>query len=147
MSLLEKIGEDIKAAQKGGQTQRLDALRFVSAQLHNREIEKRGQGAGELTDEDVLQVLQKETKKRKEAIELFRRGGREDLAQKDEKDLKVIEEYLPPAVTREEIEAAVDAVISGGEKSFNLVMKAVMQRLGGRADGKEVSAVVKDKLK
>ncbi len=146
MSLLQKISEDIKSAQKSGQTERLEALRFVSAQLHNREIEKRGQGAGELTDEDVLQVLQKEAKKRKEAIELFRRGGREDLAQKDEKDMKIIGEYLPPAVTREEIESAVDEIISAGEKNFNLVMKAAMQRFGGRADGKEVSAVVKAKL-
>lgn len=144
--MLQKISEDIKSAQKGGQTERLEALRFVSAQLHNREIEKRGQGTGELTDEDVLQVLQKEAKKRKEAIELFRRGGREDLAQKDEKDLKIIEEYLPPAVGREEIESAVDEIISAGEKNFNLVMKAAMQRFGGRADGKEVSAVVKAKL-
>lgn len=146
MNLLQKISEDIKSAQKSGQTERLEALRFVSAQLHNREIEKKGQGTGALTDEDVLQVLQKEAKKRKEAIELFRRGGREDLAQKDEKDLKVIEEYLPPAVTREEIEAVVEEIISGGEKNFNLVMKAAMQRLGGRADGKEVSAAVKSKL-
>lgn len=160
MALLQKIQDDVKAAQKAGDHARLGVLRFVLAQIHNREIEKRsaarpptsqaqasgGQGGeGSLTDAELIGVLQKEVKKRKEAIDLFRKGNRGDLVQKEERELQHILLYIPPEISREEVEKVVDEIIAAGTRDFNAVMKESMQRLKGKADGKAVSEIVRQK--
>ncbi len=146
MTLSERISEDIKAAQKNGETERLGVLRLVSAAIHNRVIEKGIQGS-ELPDEEVLAVLQKEAKKRREAIALFRQGKRDDLADKEEKELALLQTYLPPALTRADIEKVVAALRAEGLSDVNALMKAAMARLKGQADGRLVREVIEEKLR
>lgn len=146
MNLYARILEDIKSAQKNGETERLGVLRFVSASLHNREIEKGAQGTG-LPEEEVLAVLQKEAKKRREASALFTQGNRPELAAKEEAELKIIETYLPPALSRGDIQKIVEELYAGGAKDANSLMKAVMARVKGQADGRLVKEIVDAKLK
>lgn len=147
MSLSEKILNDMKRAQKAGEAMRLETLRFVAAQIHNAEIEKRGGGnTGSLSDDETVAVLQRELKKRKEAIELFVKGNRADLAKKEEASLSVIREYVPRELTEEEVRALVDEVVEGGIHDFAAAMKEVMRRAGGRASGKAVSEIIRAKL-
>jgi len=147
MSLKDKIGTDLRAAQKEGNQMKVAVLRFLNAQLQNKEIEKRGRGQEEtLSEAEVVEVLQKEGKKRREAIELFRQGNRRDLAEKEEKEAEIIASYLPRQMSREEIGAVVDGLKASGLADFNALIKAAMQELKGKADGKTVSEVVKEKL-
>lgn len=146
-SLIERLKNDIKNSQKTGDGARLNVLRMLSAQIHNREIEKFGGGdKNSLTDEEIIQVIQKEVKKRKEAVELFIKGGRKDIAEKEEKEIAVLNDYLPPAATRTEMERAVEEAIKEGAKDMGSIMKNAGAKLSGRADGKELSQIVKQKL-
>jgi uncharacterized protein YqeY len=146
MSLEERMREDLVTAQKAGEQMRVDTLRFLLAQVANRAIEKRGKGnAAPLTDDEVTDVLQKETKKRREAIEMFTKGGRADLAGKEEKELAVVQAYLPATMSEAEIEKIVGAIAKKGG-DFKTVMKAAMAELKGKADGKLVSEAVKKAL-
>ena len=143
MALLERIKSDITAALKSHDAERAGTLRFLNAQFQNRAIEKRGQGKGdELTDEEVTEVMRKEVKRRKEAIELFKQGGRADLVEKEGKEVAMIEAYLPAAPTESDIEAAVQQLRQEGLSGFPVLMKEAMKRLKG-ADGALVSKVVK----
>lgn len=146
MSLVERLGEDLKAAQKSGDTDKVGVLRFVIAQIRNKEIEKRGQGKeGSLTDTEAEEVLQREVKKRRDAVELYTQGGRPELAEKENKEIELISAYLPKQLSREEVEKVINELIAG-QSEFNAVMKAAMQQLKGRADGKLVGEIVKAKL-
>lgn len=147
MALEAQLKDSIKSAMKEGNAARLDVLRFLSAQLQAKAIEKRGAGQSEvLTDEDVVQILQKEAKKRKEAVLLYAQGGRADLALKEEAELVIIYEFIPKPMDREAVAAVVDELKATGLNDFNSLMKAVMARLKGQADGKVVGEVVKEKL-
>ena len=147
MSLLLTISQDLKEAMKSKDSEKTDVLRFLLAQVQNRSIEKRGNGEKEdLTDEEVVKVFQKEVKKRREAIELFRKSSRDDLVQKELRELKCFEGYLPQELSREEISKAVEKVIASGEKDFGVLMKEAMKELKGQADGKVVSELVREKL-
>jgi len=139
MSLIQKITEDVKTAQKAGDAPRLLTLRGALAQIHNKKIEL----GRELNESEEEQVLQKELKKRKEAILLFEQGGRADLAGKEKIESEILSLYLPPALSPEEMELAVKEVISAGEREFGKIMKASQEKLGNRADGKELSLLVK----
>lgn len=146
MRLEERIQDDVKAAQKASASGRLGTLRLLVAALKNRSIEKRTSGSAEqLTDEDVIEVLQREAKKRREAIDIYRKTKREDLAHKEEAELAVINEYLPSMLGRAEIEAVLDELVASGVHDFAPLMKAAMERLKGRADGKLVSELVRAK--
>ena len=142
MPLLKKIESDIKSAQKTQAAERLSTLRLVLAQIQNRRIELRR----DLEDAEVEQVLQREIKKRKEASQLYEQGNRPELAKKENEEIKVIGEYLPPPITPAAIEYAVKEIISSGEKDFGKVMRLVKDKLGGGVDGKELSEVVKKAL-
>ena len=146
MTLEERIRTDVIAARKGSEAFRVDTLRFLVAQIGNRAIEKRGTGTADpLTDTEVVEVLQKEAKKRREAAEVYARGGRADLAKKEEDELTILAAYLPAMMSREEVTAAVRRVAkSGGD--FKAVMPKVMAELKGKADGKLVAEVVKEVL-
>jgi uncharacterized protein YqeY len=147
MPLYSQITDDIKTAMKSGDRTRVDVLRFVLASLNNSLKEKQAKdAAATLTDEEVISILQKEVKRRKESIELFRQGNREDLIAKEDADLTVIAAYLPRELTREEIERIVDAVIAAGANDFSSAMREATKLTKGRADGRVVGEIVKTKL-
>jgi uncharacterized protein YqeY len=147
MSLKERIVKDMTAAMKSREAARLSTLRMVKAAVQNREIEK-----GEpLTDEETAKLLQSLVKQRRDSVEQYEKAGREELAAKERAEIAFIEEYLPRAAGREEIERAVaEAIAETGAsslKEMGAVMKAALARLAGRnADGRTVNEVVKSKL-
>ena len=141
MSLLEQVQEDVNAALKAGDRERVHALRLVANALQNAEKD----GAG-----DPLDVLGRERKRRLEAAEAYRDGDRPELAEAEEREAEIISGYLPAQLTDQELDAIVgDAVAESGAsspKEMGKVMAVVMPKLQGRADGKRVSAAVKEKL-
>ena|SRR3989344_652263 len=151
MALIKKIEEDLILALKSGESDVVDVLRLVKTAFKNKEIEKRGKGeASELIDEDVLVILNREVKKRKEAIELFKKGNREDLVKKETLEIAILERYLPESLSREKIEHIVTDVIKSGTyeaKDFGLVMREVMKELRGKEDGGVVMEIIKRELK
>lgn len=145
--LYDKIKEDLNSAMKERRDFELGVLRMLSAALHNCEIEKRSRGKSDvLSDEDVIAALAKEAKKRREAAELFAKGNRPELREKELKEVSVIEQYLPKQLSEAEIETEVRKIVERGVKEFNLVMKEVALATKGRADGKVVSEIVKKTL-
>jgi uncharacterized protein YqeY len=148
MNLKEQISEDIKNALKAGDSFTAGVLRMVVAALQNKSIEKRGKGEEEeLTQEEILEILAREAKKRKEAIELYKQGDRQELADNEEKELAIIEKYLPQQMSKEEVVEIVLAIIEKNKpENFGEAMKLVMAELKGKADGKMVAEVIKDQL-
>jgi uncharacterized protein YqeY len=147
MTLNDKIAADIAAAMKARNTSRLSALRMLKAAVMNKGVEK----GRDLEDAEVLQVVSSLVKQRRDSIDQFSKAGRTDLVQKETGEIAVLEEYLPPAVTAEEIDAAVSAAIaeSGATsaKDMGKVMKAVMPKLAGKnVDGRAVNDAVRRKL-
>lgn len=149
MSLKERISTDLKSAMKSGDKLRLETLRSLRAVLLEKEIEKRGSGPG-MTPEDELTVLTGAAKRRKESIEQFRNGGRPELADQEEQELKIIQEYLPKQMGEDEIAAVIrGAIAETGASSpadFGKVMPLVMKQVKGKADGKLVQELVKKSL-
>jgi len=149
-SLKERIASDTQAALRGKDTLRLETLRLLAAAIHNREIEKRAKGAEKLTDAEVLEVVQREAKKRKEAAELYTKGGRNDLAQKEMSELALLKPYLPDQASEEEILSSVLEAIketgASGNQDFGRVMGEVMKKLKGRVDGAAVGAIIRTRL-
>ncbi len=147
MPLLQKINDDMKAALKGGDKTRLEVIRFALAGVHAAQKEKQMKDpAASLSDDEVIAVLQKDAKRRRESIELFKQGGRNDLVAKEESDLAVLDEYLPEALSKEEIEKMVDDVKAQGFSDFSGIMRETMKLVKGRADGRAVGEVIKEKL-
>jgi len=145
--LIDDFRSGITEALKTKDARRAETLRGLLASAHNEEIAKRSRGnAGELSDEEVIAVLQKEAKKRREAIEIYGKAGRADLENKEKDELIIIESYLPPALSENELEAIVKSAISGGETNFGKVMGSVMKEIAGRADSKVVTEIVKKNL-
>ncbi len=148
MSLKDKLGEELKTALRSGDQFKVDVLRLLNSAIHNQEIAKKSKtGSGELTDEEVTAVLGIEAKKRRESIEVFRKGNRSDLAGKEEKELEIIQNYLPQQLSPEETEKAVKEILErSGAKDFGGAMKAVMAELKGKIDGKLTSEIIKKYL-
>lgn len=147
MEVLDKINKKLKEALNNGDKKIALVMRSLIAEIRNKEIDLKGRGS-ELTEEDVIQVIKKEAKKRNDAIDLYREGGRNDLVENEEAELKILEEFLPKQMSDEELRKIVEDVIESSEdKNFGLIMKEVMKRVGGSADGSRVSAIVKEKLK
>ena len=146
MPLFQKINDDMKAALKSGDKARLEVLRFTFAGLNAAQKEKTLKDPqAALGDEEVVALLQKEAKKRKDSIELFKQGKRDDLVAKEEGDLRVLYEYLPQELSREEITAIVkDLKTKGVASDFSGLMKETMKIAKGRADGKTVGDVIRD---
>ena len=146
MSLKEQLSNDVKDAMRQRDDRRRDVLRYTLAQLHNAEIAE----GGELDEAAVLALLANEAKRRRESIDAFRAGNRQDLVDKEEAELAVLAPYLPQQVSREEITEAAKRVIAetgaSGAKDIGKVMPVLMQQLRGRADGSDVSAVVRELL-
>ncbi len=147
MSLKQRIINDLTAAMKAKAAARLSTLRMVKAALMNREIEQ----GGELTDEELTKLLQSLVKQRRDSVEQYEKGGRADLAAKEQAEIGVIEAYLPQAATDEEIARAVAQVIAetgaSSMRDMGAVMKATQARLAGRSfDGRAISELVKARL-
>lgn len=147
MSLKERITSDMTAAMKSKEAAKLSTLRMVKAAVQNREIEK----GDALTDEELTKLLQSLVKQRRDSVEQYEKAGRAELAEKERAEIAFIEEYLPRAATREEIERAVEEAVAetgaSSLKEMGAVMKAALSRLAGRnADGRAVSEAVKSKL-
>ena len=146
MSLIARIEEELATAMREREAERRDALRLILSSLRSAEKELQRP----LHDEDELQVLQRERKRRLEAAEAFRTGGREEQAESEERELAVLEEFMPEPLTEEELETIIDdAIAECGATSIRdlgRVMADVMPQVAGRADGSDVSRLVREKL-
>jgi uncharacterized protein len=146
VSLIAEIEDELKDAMRSRDAERRDALRLILNSLKNSEKELQRQ----LTEDEELQVLQRERKKRVEAAEAFRSGGREEQADAEERELEILEEFLPEPLSEDEVEEIVDDVIAevGATSMADLgrVMADVMPQIAGRADGSQVSQIVREKL-
>ena len=146
MSLKTRINDDVKTAMRGGDARRRDALRLLTAALKQREVDERK----ELADAEVVAVIERMIKQRRESIAQFEKGGRQDLAQNEQYEIGLLQAYMPQAMSDAEIEAAVaEAIAAAGAKApsdMGKVMGALKGKLAGKADMSKVSALVKTKL-
>jgi len=144
--MINRISEDIKKALKNKEKDRLLVLRSLKSALKNREIEL----GRELSEEESIALFQSQVKKRQQAIELYVRGNRPELAEQEKKEIKIIESYLPKPLSPDEMEKEAEKVIAELEaktmKDMGKVMKTLTAKLGSRADGKILSGIVRNKL-
>lgn len=147
MSLKEKINEDLKAAMKSQDAVRMETLRSIRAEIIK--MDKSGMQR-EMNEDEEVQLLMRQVKMRKEAIEMFETGNRADLVEKEKKQMDIINEYLPKPLSREEASEVIDGIIKEiGEvtaKDFGKVMSASMKSLKGKIDGKIIQEIVKSRL-
>ena len=149
-TLKERISEDIKTAMKARDKVRLETVRSIKKVIIEKETEVRPKGQDELTPEQELELLAQQAKQRRDSIEQYRQGGRDDLADTEAQELAIIETYLPAQLSTEEIEAIIDKIIAsvGASSPIDMgqVMGPAMKELKGKADGKQVQGIVKAKL-
>jgi uncharacterized protein YqeY len=145
-SIKERLDADLKEAQKAKDTIRVNVIRMLKATIKNREVEK----IGELTDQELLQAVNSQIKTRMEAIEGFKKGGRDEMVKKEEAEMAILKAYLPEQLSTEELVALIDKAVTeteaAGPRDMGKVMKALMPDVTGKADGKLVSELVKEKL-
>lgn len=143
MTIKEKLQQDLKESLKNKDTLRLNTIRSIINAIKNKEIDLRR----ELEEEEIFGILNTLAKQRRESIEQYGKGGRQDLVEQETKELKIIKEYLPEQLSEEEIEKIVKETINElnatSMKDMGKVMKAVMPKVKGRADGKKVNEMVK----
>ena len=143
MDLKAEIQNQLKSAMKSGDRVTVDTLRFLLSAIHNDEIKDRR----ELTSDEIQRTITTLCKQRSESIELFRKGNRDDLVQKEEAELRVLERFLPEPLTDAELESAVmSAIEESGLQDLGKVMKQVMPKVTGRSDGKRVNQMVRELL-
>ena len=147
--LKDKIQEDLRQAMMAKEELKLSTIRMLKSAIQYHEIQKGGAGY-KATDEDVIEVIGREVKKRNEAIELYKKGGRNELADKEQKELEILKSYLPEQMSDEEVRKLVEETISqtGAQSMQDMgkVMGALMPKVKGRADATLVSSLVKEKL-
>lgn len=159
-TLRERILSTITDALKQGRKEEANTLRFLMAQVKNREIELRSSKASMLrrqsreeglNDEEMLEVILREVKKHRDSIAEFEKGGRDDLVQKERAELNILEQYAPAQMSEEEmwkeVGFAMQEVHAEGEKDFGKVMSVLMPRIKGKAEGATVSTILRDLLK
>lgn len=146
ISLYQRLDEAFKAAIKGQQATRLSTLRMLRTAIRHREVEMKRR----LTEEEVQAVIASQAKQRREAIAEYSHAGRPDLAKKEEEELSILLSFLPPQLSQEELEAEISRIIAevgaSGPKDLGKVMKSAMARMAGRADGKVVQELVRQRL-
>jgi uncharacterized protein YqeY len=146
MSLREQINDDLKTAMRSGETVRRDTIRLLTAALKQREVDERKT----LSDADVLAVIEKMIKQRRDSISQFEQGGRQDLADKEMQELTLLQTYMPQAMAEDELAAAIAAAVTetgaAGPADMGKVMAVLKPKLAGRADMGKVSAAVKAQL-
>ncbi|HEU4385798.1 MAG TPA: GatB/YqeY domain-containing protein [Anaeromyxobacteraceae bacterium] len=148
MGLRERLDADLKAAMKEKDELKLSVVRMLKSAVKYREVE--GPKAVALDEAGILQVVASEIKRRRDSVEQYRAGGREDLAGKEEREIAILQGYLPAQLSEAELEAKVDEVVARlsakGPKDMGAVMKALLPEVQGRAEGKLVSDLVKQRL-
>jgi uncharacterized protein len=146
MPLRDDINNELKDAMRGGDAPRRDALRLLTSALKQKEVDERKP----LTDADIVAIIEKMIKQRRDSIKQFDQGGRRDLAEKEQFEISVLERYMPKAMSSDEVESAVTSAITDagakGPADMGKVMALLKSRLAGRADMAQVSARVKAKL-
>jgi uncharacterized protein YqeY len=146
MSLRESLSEEMKEAMKAKDSLRLSSIRLIRSAVKNKDIELKR----EIAEQEIVEVIATLVKQRRESIRLFSEAGRQDLVDKEEKELAILLGFLPQQLSREAVVELVDQVIgecgAQGGKDMGRVMKALMPHVAGRADGKMVSDIVKEKL-
>jgi uncharacterized protein YqeY len=146
MELKAQLAEDLKSALRSGDRLRTSVIRLLTALIKNREVEKRGP----LTDAEVIQAISASCKQRQEAIEQYGQGGRQDLVDKETAELAILKSYLPAALSAEELRMLVEEAIresqAASPREMGKVMALLMPKVTGRADGKSVSALVREML-
>jgi len=147
----EQLNEKIKESMKAGTSDRTNILRLAMNAIKNREVENRGKGIEvELTDDDVIDVLMKEVKRRNESADVYTQAGRQELADVEIAEVAIIKEFLPEALSAEELDKIVTAAIAKTEakeiKDMGKVMAEINPQIKGRADSKMVSDLIKNKL-
>ena len=149
MALYDTIHEALKTAMKAGEAERRDTIRLLESALKNEAIELR-KGVDELSDDEVVAILRRLTKQRRESAESYRAGGRPDLAEKEESELAIIGEYLPAALPEEElrrlVEEAKTETGASTRADFGKLMGAAMKKVAGRADGAAIKPFVEEAL-
>jgi uncharacterized protein YqeY len=149
MTLQEKIDSDLKEAMRAKEAERLSVLRMVKSALTNAAIEKHGAG-GKLADSDAMAVLRKQVKQRQDSVAGFEKGGRQELAEKERREIGILSEYLPQPLTAEEVGNIVQAAIAetgaSSKAQMGQVMKIVNEKAAGRADGRTLSDAVQKAL-
>lgn len=147
MSIKEEIMDDFKDAMKAQDKERKNTLKRIKSAIRNEEIER---GDDELSDDEVRSILSKQAKNHKESIEQYEDGGRDDLVEKEKRELEIVQEYLPEELSDEELENMVDEVIDevGASDMSDMgdVMDAIMPKVRGRADGGDVNQLVRERL-
>ena len=147
MSLMEQLTADMKVAMKQGEKERLSVIRLVRGAVRQAEID----GKKTLTDDEIIDVITKEVKMRRDSIEEFERGGRTDLVEKTQAEIAILMPYLPAQLSEDEIRALVEAAVAEAgavtAKDMGKVMGALMPRVKGRADGKIINEIVRSLLK
>jgi len=143
MSILDKVSQEIKAAMLAKNAVRLGALRMLKSAIGYAQIERKNE---KLSDAELIGIVQKEVKKRRDSIEQYEKGGRPELAEKEKEEAKVLEEFLPKPLSSDELEALVKSTITElgatSKKEMGAVMKAIQAKAAGRADGRTVSTLV-----
>ncbi len=146
MGLEERLMEEMKEAMKTNDKSRLSTIRMLRSAIKNKEIEQRGK----LDDEGIYKVIQAMVRKGEESIEQFKAGGRPDLVEKERREIEILNSFLPQPLSKEEILAIIDEVVAETQatslKDMGKVMKSIMPKLGGRAEGKVVNQLVKERL-
>ena len=145
----EKFSSELKAAMKAGEKRRVDTIRMIMAALKDKDIEARGQGKA-VSGEDILALLQKMVKSRKESLEIYEKAGRTDLATQESEEIAVIHSFLPQQLTDAEVEQAISSAIAetgaASIKDMGRVVAALKVKYAGRMDFGKASALVKEKL-
>lgn len=148
--LFEQINYELKQAMKEKSEMLISTLRLLISAIHNKEITLRQGGQAELTDEQILEVIASEIKKRKDAAQTYEQGGRPELADKEKKEIEILNKYLPEQLSDEDLENIAKQVITASgqvsAKDFGKIMGEVMRQAKGKADGGRVSQVVKKLL-
>lgn len=147
MSLTEKINEGLKTAMKSKDEAALRALRAIKSALL---LAKTSGGSGEIAEEEEMKMLQKLAKQRRESIDIFKKQNRNDLAEAEEQELSIIEGFLPKQMSEEEVRSVIQKIIKennlSGASNIGKLMPLAMKELGGKADGKTISAIAKELL-
>lgn len=145
--LINELRQSLTTALKAGERRRVDTLRFLLAAIGNSAIAKyQAQGEEKLTDDDVLDVIKKQTKSHKESIEAFEKAGRSELSTKEKEELSILEAYLPKQLPEEEIKSLLAPLVASGEKDFGKLMKSAVGAVKGQADGGRVASILKQML-
>jgi len=160
MNLHQQIETDLKSSLKSGDKEKTGVLRFLISAIKNFQIEKKAQDKKYLSDEDIVSVLRRQAKQRRDSIDQYEKGSRADLAEKEKKELEILEAYLPAQMSEDEIRKTVEAKMLelgiankpasaealAGKSGFGKLMGVVMKELWGKADGSIVKKIVEEKF-